>query len=126
MKRIATMVIASGLFVGLLTGCGDSYWYEESDISAVVTDCHQGDFHPDETYMATASSYLAQQDYGMYNMYMALAQTNGKYDYILTVDIDGKKYDVVRDEEISTGTESSITQVNKYDESKLLIETIYK
>lgn len=125
MKKIATLIIASGLFVGLLTSCGNSYTYEESELTAVVTDCQQGDFHPDAAYMATASSYLAQQNYGMYNMYMALAETNGKYDYNVTITINDESYTVVRDDIVSVGTEIHVTMVKKFDENEL-IETSYK
>ncbi len=126
MKRYATMLIASGLFVCTLSGCGKTYSYEETQLEAVVTECTEGNFHPDAAYMATANAYLTQQNYGLYSTYMALANNNGKYDYNITVKLDNESYTVVRDNKYDVGTSITITKVDTYSENSEYIETKYK
>ena len=126
MKRFATLLIASGLFVFSLSGCGEKYSYEETQLEAVVTECTEGSFHPNAAYMATANSYLAQQNYGMYSTYMALANSNGNYDYNITVTLNNESYTVVRDEKFDVGTTITITKVDTYGENSEYIETNYK
>jgi hypothetical protein len=126
MKRFATLLIASSLFVCTLSGCRETYSYEETQLEATVTECTEGNFHPDAAYMATANAYLAQQNYGLYSTYLALANNNGKYDYNITVTLNNESYTVVRDEKVDVGTTITITKVDTYGENSEYIKTTYQ
>lgn len=126
MKKYATLGILTILFVFMLTGCGEKYSYEQIELETVVIQCEKGTYHPDESYMSIAKMYLTQNEYGLWNMYMSLANDNGTYDYNVTIDIDGNNYTVVRKEQYEVGQYITITMVNTYNKDLQLVNTEYK
>lgn len=127
MKRFATLGIVSiFLFVVMLTGCGEKYSYEETEFEAIVIQCEKGTFHPDASYLSIANMYLAQKNYGLWNMYTSLANSNGTYDYIVTANIDENYYTVIRENQYQIGQYITITEVNTYDMDSQLVKTEYK
>lgn len=126
MRKYTTLGILAILFVFMLTGCGEKYSYEQTELEAVVIQCEEGTYNPDASYMAIANMYLAQQNYGMWSMYMSLANANGTYDYNVTIDIDGNNYTVVREEQYEVGQYITITMVNTYNMDLQLVNTEYK
>ena len=127
MKRFATLGIVSiFLFVIMLTGCGEKYSYEETEFEAVVVQCEKATFHPDASYLSIANMYLAQKNYGLWNMYTSLANSNGTYDYIVTANIDENYYTVIRENQYQIGQYITITEVNTYDMDSQLVKTEYK
>lgn len=126
MRKYTTLGILAILFVFMLTGCGEKYSYEQTELEAVVIQCEEGTYNPDSSYMAIANMYLAQQNYRMWSMYMSLANANGTYDYNVTIDIDGNNYTVVREEQYEVGQYITITMVNTYNMDLQLVNTEYK
>lgn len=126
MRKRATVGILVILFVFMLTGCGEQYSYEQTELEAVVTQCEEGTYHPDASYMALANAYLAQKRYGLWSMYMSLANDNGTYDYNVTVEIDGNLYTVVREEQYEVGQYITITRVCTYNADSQLVDMQYK
>ena len=70
--------------------------------------------------------YLAQKNYGLWNMYTSLANSNGTYDYIVTANIDENYYTVIRENQYQIGQYITITEVNTYDMDSQLVKTEYK
>ena len=123
MKKFATIGTIIVLFALILTGCGEKYSYEQTELEAVVIKCEEGTYHPDESYMAIANMYLAQNNLGMWSMYMSLANTNGAYEYNVTIDIDGNNYTVIREEKYEVGQYITIVMVSTYNTDSQLIKT---
>lgn len=126
MKKYVTLGIVAILFVFMLTGCGEKYSYEETEFETIVIQCEKGAFHPNASYLATANMYLAQGNYGLWSMYTSLANTNGTYDYNVTINIDGNNYTVIREDQYEIGQSITIIKINTYDMDSQLINTEYK
>lgn len=126
MKRYVALGIVSILFVVMLTGCGEKYSYEETEFEAIVIQCEKGTFHPDASYLSIANMYLAQKNSGLWSMYTSLANSNGTYDYNVTVNIDENNYTVVRENQYEIGQYITITEVNTYNMDSQLVKTEYK
>lgn len=120
MKKNATLGILVILFVFMLTGCGEKYSYKETEIQATVIQCEQGTFHPDSYYYSLANMYLSQKDYGMWNMYLTLANSNGKYDYNVIISINESNFTVVRSELYVVGQTITVTEVKTYNSNELV------
>lgn len=125
MKKYVTLGIITILFVFILTGCGENYSYETTEIKTVVLQCEEGTYHPDESYLSIANMYFVQQNLNMWNIYRNLADDNGKYDYNVTINIDGNNYTVVREEQYEVGQYITITRINTYMDSQL-VKTEYE
>ena len=119
MKKFATLGII--VLFALMTGCGKNYSYERTELEAVVIECEEGTYHPDASYMAIANMYLAQNNLGMWSTYMNLANTNGAYDYNVTIVIDGNNHTVIREQQYEIGQYITITMVNTYNQDKQLV-----
>ena len=126
MRKFASIGILAILFVLVLTDFGEKYSYEQTKLEAVVIQCEEGTYHPNASYIATANMYLAQKNYGLWSMYMSLANANGAYDYNVTVDIDGNNYTVVREVQYEVGKYITITMVNTFNEDLQLVNTEYQ
>lgn len=126
MRKYVTLWILTILFVFMLTGCGEKYSYEETELEAVVIQCQEGTYHLNASDIAIANMYLVQKNYGLWSMYMTLANTNGTYDYNVTINIDDNNYTVVREEQYEVGQYITITRVNTYNKDSQLINTEYK
>ena len=126
MKKYAALGTIYILFIFMLTSCcGEKYAYEKTEFEATVVKCEKGEFHPNAEYLATANMYQAQQNYSMWTMYSNLANINGTYDYIVTINIDDNNYTVIREEQYNCGETITITKINTYD-GKKMINTEYK
>lgn len=112
MKKKMALVTVAILFVFMLVGCKETPSYEE--IEAIVIQCEKGEFHPNEIYVSTANMYLAQENYELWSMYKSLADTNGTYDYNVTVSIDEGSYTatVVRKDQYEIGSTITIKRIN--------------
>lgn len=126
MKKYVALGIVAILFVFMLTGCGEKYSYEKTEFEATVIQCEKGAFHPNASYLASANAYLAQENYGLWSMYLNLANANGTYDYNVTINIDENNYIVIREEQYEIGQSIIITKINTYDMDSQLVNTEYK
>ena len=118
MKRTIFAIIIS-FFCMFITACAE-YSKQENIFEASVTNCKQGSFHPDDEYLALANSYLAQGNMVMWNNYMALANTNGYYEYNITFMQDNVDYIVSRNKPYDIGQIITITEIKTYKGNKLL------
>lgn len=123
MRKFATIGIIIVLFAIILTNCREKYSYEQTELEAVVIGCEEGTYHLDASYVAIANMYLAHENYGMWNMYLSLANTNGAYDYNVTIDIGGKNYTVIRKQQYEVGQYITVTMVNTYNMDSQLVNT---
>lgn len=123
--EILALLIILILFVFILTNRERKYLFEETEIKAIVTKCKKGSFTPDESYSALANSHLANKSYDLWTTYQNLANINGTYHYIVTVNIGGNNYNVIREKPYKAGQSIIITRINIHINSKL-VKTIYK
>lgn len=103
----ATLII---LVIAMLTGCTVAI-VDENKISVTVTSCTENEFHPHTAYQAMALAALEKQSATLYKYYSKLAQAHGTYDYIITFEVDGVTYSVLRNESYEVGSEIMVTQV---------------
>lgn len=125
MKKYAVLSIIILCFAFILSGCTKSYSYEENTFEEIVTKCEKGTYHPDASYRALANMYLAQKKMGMWSMYMNLANSNGTYDYQITINVDGNNYTIIRKDPYDVGAFITITEIKTYQNAKL-VKTEYK
>ena len=119
MKKYASLgIIILFAFAFTLTGCG--YTYQVTKTEAVVLGCEKGEFHPNPYYLAISDTYRIQENYGIWTYYHNLAYAEGKYDYIVTVNVDGTTHSVIREREFETGECISITIVYTYKGDRLV------
>jgi len=124
MKKFFALGMLIFLFVFVLTGCGN-YSYKETKIETTVIQCEKGNYNKNAAYNATANMYVAQGKHAQAAMYKALANANGYYNYNITVNIEGKKYIIVRLEQYEVNECIVITKVDTYKDSQL-VKTEYK
>ena len=118
MKRTIFVIIIS-FFCMFIAAC-EKCSKQESIFEASVTNCRQGIFHPDDEYLALANSYLAQGNMVMWNNYMALANTNGYYDYNITFSVNGIDHTIIRTEPYTVGENIVLTEIKTYKGNELL------
>lgn len=123
MKKITFVIL---LFALISTGCGEKYSYEQIESKAIVMGCEKGTYHPDASYIAIADMYLAQKNYGMWSVYMSLANANGTYDYKILINFKGNNHIVIREEQYEAGQEITVTIVNTYNADSQLVKTEVK
>ena len=116
-KYIAIILVMS--FAILLTGC-TSYSYEEYDVICEVKACDEGTFVPNAAYIALATKSLVDGDITKWSMYSNLANATGKYEYNVTVIIEGKEYIVTRNEFYEVGAEIIINKKCSYADGTLI------
>ena len=122
MKKYISIFMAFALIV-ILAGCSN-YTYEENEIICKVLKCEEGEFIPNATYTVLATKALADGDATKWVLYNNLAKSTGKYEYKVTVNIEGKEYILTRDEPFKEGDEIVVKQKSSYCDGKL-IETLY-
>lgn len=125
MKKYAALGTIYISLIFMLTSCVEKYSYEKNEFEATVVKCEKGEFHPNDTYLATANMYQVQKNYQMWSVYSNLANINGTYEYIVTINIDDNNYTVIREEQYNSGETISVTKINTYDDTQL-INTEYK
>lgn len=114
---IAILVIAS--IVLSLTAC-TNYTYESKEFETTVVSCEQGSFVLASEYLSIANMYLAQKKTVLYSMYMSLANSNGHYNYNITITVDGENHVVVRSEEYKPGDTITVTARYGYADGELV------
>lgn len=117
LKKLS-LIVLSLFCIFALTGCEDQH-IEETIIETVVVSCEKGDFHPNQAYMTMANTALARNDFNKYTYYRNLANAMGKYDYNITVVIDGKTIEFTRYDEFNVGDAISVKKVDYYSGNKL-------
>jgi len=88
--------------------------------------CEKGTFHEDSSFSGIANMHLVNGDLLNYTMYSTLADTNGYYDYDITVEVEGKYKIIVRDTPYEIGSKIYVEKIMTYNESKELIDIDYK
>ena len=122
MKRYMSIIMIL-VTVMTLAGCSE-YTYEENEIICKVEKCSKGDFIPNATYAVLATKALADGDATKWLLYDNLAKSTGKYEYKVTVNIEGNEYVLTRNEPYEEGDEIVVKQNNSYCDGEL-IETKY-
>lgn len=122
MKKYIFIVLAFAIMM-LLAGCAE-YTYEENEIICEVLMCDEGTFVPNPTYTVLATKALASGDATKWVMYNNLANSTGKYEYKITVNIEGKEYILTRNTPYEKGENIVVKQSNSYCDGEL-IETNY-
>ena len=127
MKRSVLMLgLVLILAIGMLTSCIEQFTYEQTTADAVVLRCERGTFRRNAYYANLANMYLMQNNLGQWNIYRNLAQSTGKYDYQVTVEIDGEEQTVVREDALEVGQNVEITVTKTYDEAGQLVSVEYQ
>ena len=113
-----TLVMLSLLCIFALTGC-EQYETKETVIDTAVVACEKGAFRPDQYYTTMANTALARNDFNKYTYYRNLANAMGKYEYHITVQIDGETITFDRYEEYEVGATISVKKIEHYTDGKL-------
>ena len=108
------------LFILTLTACTDPIIENRTEIEIEVISYKEGDFVPNPGYVALATKALASGDATKYVLYNSLAKSTGTQQYIITVDIGGGTYEVVRNEKFEKGDMITIIQVDTYQGEELI------
>ncbi len=122
MKKIILMLIVMML---LLTGCSKNT-AKSVVLDATVVSCEEGNYHRNASYSSIANMYLVNGNYAQYNIYSALANATGYYDYNITFSIGDEYQIVVRNEKYEVGSTIYVEKIYIYNESDELIKIIYK
>ena len=118
-KNVFNVIILLTLVAIFMTGCTIAT-IEEKEITVIVVECAEGEFHPEPNYQAMAIAALKKKSMTLYNYYTNLANKNGYYDYVINFQIDGNTYSVTRLEQCSIGEEISVTQLITRDDDTIL------
>ena len=108
------------LFILTLTACTDPIIENRTEIEIEVISYKEGDFVPNPSYVVLATKALASGDATKYLLYNSLAKSTGTQQYIITVDIGGETYEVVRNENFEKGDMITIIQVDTYQGEELI------
>lgn len=125
MKKTLCIIFVTMIFVLCLTGCSNNTT-EETVLEATVMSCEKGTFHEDSSFSGIANMHLVNGDLLNYTMYSTLADTNGYYDYDITVEVEGKYKIIVRDTPYEIGSKIYVEKIMTYNESKELIDVDYR
>ena len=118
-KNIFSIIILFTLIAMFFTGC-TFVTVEEEEFIVMVTDCIQGEFHPDANYQVLATAALKKGSMTLYNYYNKLAQENGTYDYVISFNIDNVTHTVTRSTASQPGSSILVTKVITKDGNEIL------
>lgn len=124
-KKVISVIILFTLAAILLTGCVIVN-VEEKEITVTVAECTEGEFHPDANYQAMAIAALKKKSATLYAYYTKLAEENGAYDYVVSFQLDGATYSVIRSEQYVVGEEITVTQVITRDGDSNILSTEFR
>ena len=117
-KNILTTIVV--LIMAVLTACGQKYERKISQMQAEVIACEEVFCHPNQLYVDMAMKHEEQKNRAMSRHYMQMAYEYAIRQYNVTVDLEGKIYNISRSNEYKTGEVIEIKVIDTYDGVELL------